>query len=245
MKVILTNDLHCGFTQKTDHIHRTKLFPQLKAEDPDILCVQGDWGTTKPEHTIRLMKQLRKALPHTNILGVLGNHDLWDGKNPRYYNDVLSEIENGAKKQEIVLLNCGEGYRCNKLEFYGFMGWYGQWNFSTNDPNWMANFKRANVVLTSRAADAVTRLETDNITGDICLTHFPPFADDPSYEDLCANLSFLDRIAPRFRYLFTGHSHRDEDFMVGNCRVLSSGSDYDKPRYKVLEINPLPSGTNT
>ena len=70
----------------------------------------------------------------------------------------------------------------------------------------------------------------------VAVSHFPPFCDHPRWDHMCANKRFYDLIVNKFDVFCCGHSHQFSDFVDGKCRILNSGSDYDRPKFSVFEV---------
>ncbi len=70
----------------------------------------------------------------------------------------------------------------------------------------------------------------------ILVTHMPIYHTDDKYILHDGDITKFNKIAPYINTLIHGHSHLDLDFNKNDVRVITSGSDYDKPKYKVLNF---------
>ena len=82
----------------------------------------------------------------------------------------------------------------------------------------------------------------------VCATHhsLTPYRGYGSAREdtMSGNFSHLDFLSEDFDLVLNGHSHQEVDhtheYVYGNtvhsCRIVNVGSDYDKPKYRILEI---------
>ncbi len=234
MKIVLTSDTHAGFSAITDRKHTQKFLPSIAREKPDVVIHAGDWGTNQPKHVERTFRQFREALGDIPVVGVLGNHDYWDCKKEfRSFADLHHKIQEWAKAYKITLLD-GDSTHINNIGIFGFMGWYGSTPLGSNDRFNITNWVDTDIYLRENARENYKKALQS--TAQICVTHFPPYSIDPRWAGFCANQMYLDPLCSHFTFLFCGHSHQNEIFFRNGCEVVNCGSDYDQPRYKIIEF---------
>jgi predicted phosphodiesterase len=165
-------------------------------------------------------------------------------KKPLRYPYLLERINKAALQNGIELLDAGEWWISGKVVVLGMGGWYKECNLAalqTNDYKFLPETidgAPTHVYLSYKAErDLGKLLDVDPEEATVVmLTHFPPFTEHPVYERYCANLKFMDFMTEKADYLLVGHSHKECDFVHNGCRVLNCGSDYNKPKYKLFEI---------
>lgn len=238
MKIILTSDLHFGLDHRTGNKH-ARFWSKVAAEDPDVLCIAGDIASHKQDQVEKCFKHIRRWLPTVPIFVVWGNHDFWGtGKN---FPDLVRDRMKFNQGERIRHLN-GDFVdivvKNKKVRLCGFDGWYADPNPPTNDKIRIPGGEESFQILKDKAKvdyEKVMRIDTKSVEYALCMTHFPPFAER-EYHSLCANQYYFQPLTEKFDYLFVGHSHQDNDFVVNGCRVLNAGSDYNKPKYKVVKL---------
>lgn len=238
MKLLLTTDTHAGMDMKTDHIHRTRFLPAVVAEKPDVIIHTGDWGITEPKHVERAFRQFREYCGDIPIIGVLGNHDYWDRKHEfRSVQELEEKILEWERQYKIQILD-GDSVILGNIKIFGFMGWYASASAMTNDLFYVPCWTDTDAELRQRARNNFnTTINTPRrYKTEICITHFPPYTKDFTYQEFCANQMYFDPLCEKFDYLIVGHSHQQEDFFHKGCRVINPGSDYNKPKFVVLDI---------
>lgn len=221
MKIAITTDTHTNFSRYTKIVHEEKFLPELKKYKPDLVIHSGDWGITNPGDVYDAFESFRKFLD-CPIIGVLGNHDLWDGKRYQFYQDIKIKLLKYAQKFDIKILE-GEYYDFNELTIFGYMGWYGR-PPPSNDKNWMGTWIEADEDLRLQSNVQVKLL---NKQVDIVVTHFPPYINDIGWEAFCGNTQHYDLIKKYSQFLVCGHNHQAKD----DSFTLNAGSDYDQPAF--------------
>lgn len=240
MRILITSDTHTGFDNKTDHIHRTRMFPAMKEQAPELVIHAGDWGIRRKENVFKAFRDFRKNFPDIPIIGVLGNHDYWQyGTLKKDHQSLIAQINTEALDNGITLLNGFEAY-FGKIVVFGFPGWYGSEPLCSNDPYNMYKWVDSDSLLRQQSRecfeDAVVFARDSSFSPKICVTHFPPYSMDPQWGGFCANQMYFDPLCEKFNYLIVGHSHQREDFFHKGCRVINPGSDYNKPKFVVLDL---------
>lgn len=242
MRLGIISDTHYGFSKFT-HRKLEKVLEKNTEDSFDVLIHAGDWISHKQKSLIQILSLFRKHYPNKPILGVLGNHDYWDEKKDyslgKYF-DIFSDHEKLFLDFDITYLQ-NKPYTLDKYTFYGFDGWYYEVYPKTNDIKYMPVFcKGLNVseYLRDRAEKSfVNILNTEKQSEhEILVTHFPPFTDNIRYLEYCANSSYYKFITERFNTFIVGHSHVACDYVKDSCRIVNSGSDYDKAVFKVITI---------
>jgi len=136
----------------------------------------------------------------------------------------------------------GIPYEKDGIKIYGWDGWYHERPLS-NDFTHM--FPQLNGVefhsaFTSRAQHALEKIleEATVEETNIAVTHFNllPQFEDWDVMKMDGNHKFLDFVKEKFNYHIFGHSHVEYYREHGNCLVLNSGSGYNEPMYKLIEI---------
>ena len=248
MKVALTTDTHYGFlgdkTRRQHEIFLKSLAEAMEKEGCVALCHTGDWATHRHEQLEKTFALFREYIK-TPIFTVFGNHDFWNEKNkykPLPWEKLLANQDELLVKYNITHVGKNPTV-LNNVFFGGFDGWYHHLNPPTNDlkylPQWVGGEPLHGLMSKKAYQDLnslLYKLPEFNYEKAVCLTHFPPFIDDPAYELCNANPAYLDVIAESFHVLMVGHSHQTQDFMKGSLRVLNSGAEYNKPRFVIVEL---------
>lgn len=243
MRLVLTSDTHFGHDGKTQSKH-SKFLKSLAEEKPDVLVHAGDWTSSKQGQFFRTLEMFRESLD-CPIVAVRGNHDFWQNQD-RFH--LLQETESVFEHHDIWFKRFNihhVSYGPLILDGWtiaGFDGWYGNNSPPTNDSKFMPPYTQSMTTMEwfSRKAfrdlsDLLDSLDTVK-SKKICVTHFPPFTNDQRYIHFCANPNYLEVLCERFELLLVGHSHIECDWVFRDTRIVNSGSDYNKPKYKVLEL---------
>ena len=241
MRALFFTDPHRGFNQNTSII-MDKVLLSIDPSSFDIVIVSGDWGTMKLKHVKGAFKAFRRAYPDKVILGVLGNHDLWD-KNIKSLASKFQKINEFAIAYDIHLLEKNP-YESGDYLFLGFNGWYA---YDHNDTNDMLNIfpftdgESTDNYLRRLADDAVNFMidyPKENKTV-ISVTHFPCIEEvmdkphwngHPKHGEIL--LGFSDMIV-------FGHTHQAHDNVIDGVRVLNVGADYNKIKYKIVDLSTV------
>jgi len=247
LKFALTSDTHYGHNKNTHRVHEKfleKLAADIAAQDIKVLIHAGDWTSNKQDQFYRTLKMFRKYID-IPILGVRGNHDLWQ-YSPRD-EQKLSLTELDKKHNEwftesnIHHLQNGP-FVIDDVVIVGFDGWYYSHNPPTNDETMMCKFEgadRATVHLTREAylkLDTLLQMDLSQYRKAVMVTHHPPFTESYVYMQHCANPNYFEPIKEKFDVFCTGHSHHYWNETQDDCLVLNCGSDYNEPKHLVFEI---------
>lgn len=244
VRFALTSDLHFGFTAKTILKHE-KFFAKLALEKFSALLLAGDLISHQQTQLNSLFRVIRKHLPEAPIYACLGNHCHWDQKHYLKGRPDYKQLKIGHKN---VFLQYGIEHVENgphavgDVGIVGYDGWYGHPNPPTNDLNFMKSVWEEGYphsVLAKKAdTDFLYVMDSDlsRFRKTVCVTHFPPFVGDYRYKDYVGNPRHYGPLREKFDVLCYGHTHRAEDFTDGRCRVLNSGSDYEKPQVVFFEV---------
>jgi len=241
MKVLVTSDTHYGFSDKTGgRLH--KLCNNMKAEQPDVVVHAGDWASHKQSQFYSAMKMFRDSFD-CPIVAVRGNHDFWQHE---IIKKPIEEIENQHQAwfTELDIHHVSRGLLCLKdWVFGGFDGWYHETNPPTNDEQFMPKntIPSAHEYLNQKAHKDLYNLIDDldqcGKSKIILASHFPTYSHDPKYLSFCANPKYHDILTGYCDYLVFGHSHRRENLRDGRANIINAGSDYNNPRYIMLEVD--------
>jgi len=250
-RIILTSDIHYGFEGEYTRLRLERFYRDLRKEfEPgDILVLAGDLSQGV-EFLDPMCRQLRThfVADELPVLVVFGNHDYW-GKHSSasaFIRNCRSMLQT-LKKHDIHYLGHNP-YKIDDIILYGFDGWY--WNSSppTNDILYMpktVNDVQVHDYMYMRCrydVEHILRTVDRNMDGysrdkRVIVTHFEP--NDSSYG---GNTHWLDPLSEHFATMLTGHTHRKSDYLhvhpKKHCRmrVHNSGSDYNIPRYKFIDL---------
>jgi predicted phosphodiesterase len=265
MRILQISDTHYGFNEYNVEM-LSKGLSQFTDDDFDVVIHCGDWISHDPSQFKPFLELLRSVFKTTPICGVLGNHDLW-GSDINISHEVIYNIFNSYN---IQLLSCGklELEKFNTV-IYGFDGWYGSDDPSSNDSRKIKKFKdfgkkvnyqNSNEYSNSRinvmAAHMYLRnMNYKQLSGivknldknkrNLIVTHHNPIIFDHSYMDLAGDSRLLKPIINNFELCFFGHTHKYCDIIEHNehftkfCRLINCGSDYTKFTYKIIELEDL------
>lgn len=257
MRVLVTTDTHYGFDHNTHKVHQKfikKIRQECENQNIDAVIHCGDWIATEQGELPRTFKMFREGLGDIPILGVEGNHCLWDysfrarrKKMKKFPSgmpliQMLEQHKLWAAEYSIHLLeNTPYYHSASETLIMGFNGWYMSLSPPTNDATYMPLFVESAPSTQYLSHKAHKDLDNLLLTVDsyplsakkkVCVSHFPFHSKDPKYLNMCANPSYLEFIAEKFDYLFVGHSHQTEDFIHTSdsghsIRVVNPGTKFD------------------
>ena len=246
VKILLLNDTHKGMTNNTDKIHQ-KFFNKIAKEEFDVIIHAGDMASNKQKHVLRTFEQMREVAGERPILAVRGNHDYWQDDRKHGWLDfyqLLEQHREWAALHNIVLLDEGGSFETNNVFISGFATWYYDIKPGTNDCNWMDEMtpdgQIVNHFLKNKESETLNTLniilEEKLGATRVVVSHMPVFGD---HRDQKYTSSFNNQLALKgnCEYYLCGHSHKiyegEEHFWA---KVYQTGSDYDKPKYQIIEV---------
>lgn len=260
MKFILTSDNH--YIAHMNDI-QVKFFEQIKKdieEDPDIKFITfvGDQSSSRLAELPMYFQIFRGALPDLPTYWVKGNHDFWDpkGADMSSFGEALLQhkemceayrIKHLDAEVEVIPYRDEILHEDKTLALYGFDGWYGNPNPPSNDINYM-RYKMEegqkpilHHMYNKAKSDFQKVLDLRGVTeadNHVLITHFPPFSDRPRvWGTMCASFDMMNPILKNFDIFCVGHSHQHVVAKNGNCRIFNCGSDYNDPKYMVIEVD--------
>ncbi len=254
MKLLITSDTHIGIT-KPETLRRMLI--DSAETGPDIFIHGGDYSGGYNGHKPLSLTcaMIRDVFPEIPVVTVMGNHDYWTScssgsgipKNSsasfKKFFDNYECIKETFRKHKFHFLDCDGVYR-NPLfpgtAFVGHTGWYVDPNDKTSN-DWYfipSGIKEntQNFLLTQAFINLKKNLSSldDSDTVRIFISHFP----------VKKNISFGlvrgwdTRLYPllhdkyKISYFIQGHFHERHE----GPGLWEAGSDYEKPRYLLLEI---------
>lgn len=246
MKILLLNDTHKGISNNTDKIHQ-KFFQVLAKEEFDVMVHAGDMTANKQKGVRRTFEQMRDVAGKRPVLAVRGNHDYWQ-HNRRFgwldFDALLEQHREWAKLNDITLLDEDGVYETDTVFIGGFTTWYMDSKPGTNDYNWMdaltpsceevGRFLQKKEhhtlnILSVRLQDAIGKTR-------VVVSHMPIFGHQRD-QQYTSNFNNQIALKGNCEYYLCGHSHRfidgEEHFWA---KTYQTGSDYDKPRYSIIEV---------
>lgn len=241
LKIAVTTDTHMGHHFKTI-LKIEKMLKKLMTEKFDILIHCGDWVSSKQRQLETSFKLFRKIIPkEIPILAVIGNHDFWNGDEKFKNSSLMLENHNRLfQEYDIHYLENGP-FIFQNVGFYGFNGWYHSTRPATNDTRWMPRFFEGldpHVYFNNIARKKAFELLNLELLYEknVLVTHFPFFTDHIKYAEFCADMNYMDPFTEKFDLMLVGHSHKECDWVKNKCRVVNAGSDYNFPRYKIVDL---------
>lgn len=262
IKLMLTSDTHYGMDGKTHSKHSKfwrKVAETIEKEDIKALIWAGDIASFRQR---QFRRSLEMAAEHVSIpiLLVRGNHDYWNGYDPKEpkmhlktMEQVMDQHQLWFKQNGIHHLENGP-YVIEDVIICGFDGWYGSANPNTNDKKWMPitiyGEKITSQYLVSKAwkdFEKCLEIDTTPYRKSIIVTHHAPYPYDHSYVDTnmylglnyghhTANFRFLQEMKGKFDILCCGHSHKLRDDYDEGIQIYNCGSDYNAPKAMVFEV---------
>lgn len=242
MKLLIFNDPHRGFDHNTAKI-QDKVLSKIDHNSFDIIAVVGDWGADKLENVENCFKAFRKAFPTKKIIGVIGNHDLWDKTNKSilYKFEKISEF---SKKYDIHLLENNPFEKDNFL-FLGFNGWYHHPHFDTKDSMYMYQYVEGGTPVDNylrNLADKAVNFMIDYPKENkkvISITHFPCILEAMDKPQWNGNPAHGDILLEFSDLILFGHTHVALDLEIKGKRVINVGSGYNELKYKIVDLAKL------
>lgn len=246
VKAIITTDTHFSDTPHTVTVlsaFAKELAKQIKANDCKVLINCGDWISNDQRQLEQVFKLFRDHIS-IPIVTVLGNHSWWVTGSDRFKVTVPQLIKFHATLFERFNIHYLEdsNFILDDVIFCGFDGWYCHYDPPSRDKSYMPPVVDGDPThqwMQRRAMQSLGRvLDTDLSTyrKKVCVTHFTPPIGNSAWEEMSASPRLTNLISEKFDFFFVGHSHKEFDEMADNCRVINVGSDYNLPKFKVIEI---------
>lgn len=242
MKLAFLCDMHRGFNNNTHIVHR-KFYKRLKESHSDLYCLYfcGDSISHDQRQWKSFIKSVDEFFPEEYKEICLGNHDFWRN---RYYVNNLKYLEELRKELKLWEWEFPRG----KYETIAHINK----NFiSLNITNWYYNpdeaekkfqdrsmmnlddylfLKRKNTIVLDSVLSQLKVVE-DSKEPKILISHFGP---EPDFnEDYMDYAEALEKAG--LDYWVSGHTHRYHNFKIGNLTCLNPGSDYNNPKYIILD----------
>lgn len=260
MKILHLSDIHMNHSHNSLKIWEKFIVNKLKKKNFDSIVIAGDIASLKQKDINTFFQLLRSYFPYIKVYWVKGNHDFYDKKSwfsKSYsmderirksitrkwtYEKMIDFHKELSIKYNLIHLDGSFKELSKNVVIFGFDGWYG-YNPQTKDSLMMPYSLKDHKILRDKAHNDLNNIfdslekhyKDKNIT-KICVTHFPSYSFQSEYRDMIANENYLKFISEEFNYLLLGHSHQDEDWVFKDCRIINTGSDYDKPQAKIIDV---------
>jgi predicted phosphodiesterase len=241
-KICFTTDTHYGNSPYKPYLLES-MYKDIKERKPDILVNAGDLGMSQLSQIeasfIQMRKILGKKIP---ILINRGNHDFWNRDGKKEYDFVVGQQKKYFKKYKIHHLS-HIPYIFNNIKFLGWDGWYNNTNPPSKDAWFMAHDYNGELIhsyLNKKAYSdfllVLDELKKNANTKVVVSTHFT-LIPNAGWEDFCAHQGMYDELLKyQCDIIHFGHSHQVVYKEVNNTKVINIGSDYDTPKFKIMEI---------
>jgi predicted phosphodiesterase len=245
MKIIYTSDIHAGHSSKISYNIIHDFITDINEENPDILIIAGDLISHSQIQLEKLFKIIRSIIPSNPILIVRGNHDFWCyGKEIKINNyEELDKFQKLLFKKYNIQYLQDNPYIKDNVNIYGWDGWYKEEPMS-NDFRYMFNLydgihfhDKLRSISHEKFTNIINTVNKDKGI-NIVVTHFNLIGQyrDRALYKMDGDFKYMDIIKEKFDYCIFGHSHKEFNEKIGNCKVLNSGSDYLIPQYEVINI---------
>lgn len=236
MKVLLMSDLHRELTHNTHLIH-DKFLKEVSEQDFDICVIAGDICSTRQTELGSFFAHYRKHLPTKETYVVPGNHDFWNDNGHLPLRIKKEHWTYECHDNQIIDLN-GRMIETHGVKIYGWHNWYGTSRFlrGTNDEYHLS--VEEDLLLYKEDMDSFWKYVDDKVVADILVNHIP-IISDPVYNRMGGIIQQWDTIKENNmlpKVYLHGHTHVGRDTVVDGVRVVMCGSDYDKPKYVILEV---------
>jgi predicted phosphodiesterase len=258
LRLILTSDTHYGFYPSKTALILNKFVRKLAKENPDVVLHAGDWGSTKQKEVESCVKMFRRILPETPIVGVLGNHCYGSlDKVGILLSDTIHNLKRVFDENNVI-----SHFKQDNVEIFGYNSWYKTNRPPSNDHRWIApltkedaeeNFydwiplpisRNIHQYLLEKSylncQDVCERLKASDAKHKVVVTHFESieYRGDPFYDGMKGSYVEYEMLMEAGATIICyGHSHRVSDFInEKGVRVLNCGSDYNEPKFTVIEL---------
>jgi len=224
-KVLLTSDLHYGYTDNTHNI-LGRFYGKFRG-NIDYVIIAGDIISHEQSQWDSALKLLRSYFD-CPILTVLGNHDLWQSnKKMDTIWSLKEKILSKFKLYDITYLPSNPLIE-KEFKIYGFDGWYGKSDPPSRDLEYMPDTIEGihtHEYLKKKAKEQLEVIPNkDSKVQQIVVTHF-----DFNAHPMSADSRWLDILNKKADILCVGHSHQHRFETIMDMQIINPGSDYDKP----------------
>ncbi|MDQ0213956.1 putative phosphoesterase [Oikeobacillus pervagus] len=225
MRIAILSDIHEGINRKNTKADIIELLKEwITDQSPDVFVISGDM-TAGPEKSLPLLNQLQNHCPHTKVLYVHGNHDIYHEDSTIAYETLLQfpgNLGNGPVKLDDNWVIIGDGgwydYTFGIAGFNEEQFRLGTFNQFTWPDKTYANWPNCDQDETERYLTKIEhwlkKFQGKNI---IMVTHVVPFSQfllckgDPSWDFFNAMMgsSQFGELAIKYgvkKYIF-GHIH--------------------------------------
>jgi len=257
MKIGLTSDLHYGFDTDYTAMILKRFFDMISKKNLGTLVIAGDWASTDTSELKNVITLIRGILPDLPIVGVWGNHDLWqyrayykNYRNPMDIESLLIDIDSFAERHDITIFNGYNEKIVDGIHFMGWGGWYCVPSPLINDPHWMPRYTDDTITFDflrkrswAQFDKMLAILEYQQVhtpRQSIIVTHFthPELTTKPYYHFCGESMHFrmLESLAIKPVVMY-GHSHRKKLEKHNEILYLNSGSDYSMPKLLIYDTD--------
>ena len=250
MKIVISSDLHCDFSQ-----------PPINWPEGDILVIAGDTANTIGDE-LKLLHKVSELYQH--VITVDGNHTHYANRSQkRTIEQTLVAIMDQLPPNVHLLGHHNPHVECGGIHFVGCNGWYSfdmtgdpvinriLWKQEINDCHKIGLDVISQIPIWDRAVnDAELMREAINqITDDkpiVAVTHTAPhrymvkWAEDIFWNRLNSFYvnshmqKVLENEGQRVSYWINGHTHHALELMVGQVSCISKPRGYpsENPSWK-------------
>lgn len=241
ISILITTDLHRGYSRKTQEVHSE--FAKNVPKDFDILLDTGDLGNAIPAHYEDGLRFLREEVVGDDrpILHVTGNHGFWDYKKEYTLSELLHEHREYHFRYQIHHLQEDGPFDTEFALFVGWNGWY-DLRPTINDVasippridgmsmnKFFRNISRECFQKAMDSAKDCSKLV-------VAATHFPVVKDPRLDGDMDGKYFHFNDVNKYCDVLVMGHSHRFVYRGERDTILLNAGSGYDDPKWLFVDI---------
>jgi predicted phosphodiesterase len=262
MKILLTSDTHYGFTPTQTTLILNKFVKSIKKEQPDVILHAGDWGSSKFKHVEGCVKLFRRELPNIPIVGTSGNHDFWTGDKPLFLlPDIVSLVDALFATYKIESY-----FAAGNVEIFAYNSWYRTNCPPSNDVQWMPALTQKDAeednvydwipMIGNKSRNihqylieksylqciaVCEKLKQSKAKHKIVVTHFEAMGDyrgDTRWDGMKGSIVEYEMLMEAGATIICyGHSHQLHNYInEQGVKILNCGSDYNKPKFLVLDL---------